>query len=68
MPDKTYKKVELIGVSETSIEEAVQSAITKASESIRNIDWFEIIETRGYIKDAKPVFQVVIKVGFKLDS
>ena len=67
MPDKTYKKLELIGVSETSIEEAVQNAITKASESIRNIDWFEITEMRGFIKDGKPVFQVVIKLGFRLD-
>ena len=67
MPDNTYKKLELIGVSETSIEEAVQNAITKASESIRNIDWFEITEMRGFIKDGKPVFQVVIKLGFRLD-
>ena len=67
MPDKTYKKIELIGVSENSMSEAIQNAITKASSSIRNIDWFEVAETRGFVKDGRATFQVVVKIGFRLD-
>lgn len=68
MLDKVYKKIELVGVSEKSIEDAVSCAIAKASETIRNIDWFEISEVRGYVKDQKPVFQVVVKIGFRLEE
>lgn len=68
MPEKTYKKVEIVGVSENSTSDAIQNAITKASESIRHLDWFEVQETRGYIKESKPIFQVTLKVGFRLDD
>ena len=68
MPNKTYKKIEIVGVSETSISEAIQNAAKKAGESIRNLDWFEVGEIRGYFKDDKPVFQVTIKAGFRLES
>ena len=67
MPDKTYKKIELVGVSENSMSEAVQNAVTKASESVRNIDWFEVMETRGFVKEGRANFQVVVKIGFRLD-
>lgn len=68
MPEKTYKKIELVGVSDVSVSQAVQNAITRATETIRNIDWFEVTETRGYVKDGKPVFQVTIKAGFRLEK
>lgn len=66
--EHVYKKIELTGSSKTSIEEAIQNAITKASESLHNLRWFEVVETRGYIDDAAVAYyQVTIKVGFTLD-
>ena len=58
----------MVGVSEKGVTEAVQHAIAKASETIRNIDWFEVAEVRGYVKEGLPVFQVVVKVGFRIDD
>lgn len=68
MSNNVYKKIELTGTSEKSIEDAVQNAIEKASESLHSLRWFEIIETRGSI-DKKKVhqWQVTLKVGFTLD-
>ena len=69
MSDHIYKKIELVGSSPVSIEEAVNNAITKASKSIRNMRWFEVIETRGHIEDGKvDHWQVTLKVGFTLDK
>ncbi|MCB1190691.1 MAG: dodecin domain-containing protein [Leptospiraceae bacterium] len=66
--ENTYKKIELTGTSSTSIEDAVNNALKKASESVRNMRWFEIVETRGDIKDGKVHFwQVTMKVGFTLE-
>ena len=67
MQEKTYKLIELVGVSSTSIEEAVQNAIARANQTLKNLDWFEITETRGLIQDGKiNQFQVKLKVGFRL--
>ncbi len=67
MPDKTYKLIELVGVSELSVEEAIQNAITRANQTLHNLDWFEVVETRGPIADGRvSQFQVKIKVGFRL--
>ncbi|WP_432784547.1 Dodecin [Oligella sp. MSHR50489EDL] len=64
----TYKQIEIVGSSETSIEDAVNSAIAKASETVRNIQWFEVIETRGHVRDGKVAYwQVTIKLGFTLE-
>jgi len=69
MPDKTYKLIELVGVSETSVEEAIQNAISRANQTLKNLDWFEVVETRGNIADGGvSEFQVKIKVGFRLQS
>ncbi len=69
MPDKTYKKIELVGVSEESIDHAIRSAITRASETLRGLDWFEVVETRGtIINGAVNQFQVTLKVGFRIMS
>ncbi|MET0102856.1 MAG: dodecin [Sedimenticola sp.] len=64
-----YKKVELVGSSTVSSDDAVQNALARAAESIRNMDWFELQETRGHIVDGKVAhWQVVIKVGFRLED
>jgi flavin-binding protein dodecin len=68
MSDHVYKLLELTGSSSTGIEEAVGNAIAKASESVRNLQWFEVTETRGHIRDGKVAYwQVTLKVGFTLE-
>jgi len=69
MPEKTFKIIELCGVSEKSYAEATKNAVTKASQTLRGLDWFEVVNQRGFIRNGKVAeFQVVIKVGFKLES
>ena len=69
MPDKTYKIIELVGVSEESIQQAIRNAITRASESLKGLDWFEMTEVRGLVKDGQvSQFQVKVKVGFRIMS
>jgi len=68
MSDHVYKTLELTGSSSTGIEEAVSTAIAKASETVRNMQWFEVTETRGHIRDGKVAhWQVTVKVGFTLE-
>ncbi|PKN88538.1 MAG: dodecin domain-containing protein [Chloroflexi bacterium HGW-Chloroflexi-8] len=65
MSEHVYKKIELVGSSKISIEDAIQSAIKKAGETVNNIRWFEVVETRGQIVDNNVAFwQVTIKIGF----
>ena len=69
MSNHVYKKIEITGSSTKSIEDAVSTAIAKASESLRNIHWFELVETRGQVEDGKVAhWQVSIKVGFTLEG
>ncbi len=69
MPDKTYKIVELVGVSEESIQQAIRNAIARAARSLKGLDWFEMTEVRGLVKDGKVnQFQVKVKVGFRILS
>jgi dodecin len=69
MSNHIYKKIELVGSSPDSIEDAVKNALSKASSSLRNLRWFEIVETRGHVEDGKiGHWQVTIKVGFTLDG
>ena len=69
MSNHIYKKIELVGSSPDSIEDAVKNALSKASQSLRNLRWFEIVETRGHVEDGKiGHWQVTIKVGFTLDG
>jgi len=66
--DHVYKSIELTGSSPNSIEEAVSTAVARASQTIRNMRWFQITETRGHLEDGKIAhWQVTIKVGFTLD-
>ena len=68
MTNHIYKKVEIVGSSKVSTDDAIKNAIAKAASSIDNLDWFEVIETRGHIVDNEVAhFQVTIKVGFRLD-
>ena len=68
MSDHVYKSIELTGSSKVSIEEAVSNAITKASETVRNIQWFSVVETRGHVQDGKVAhWQVTVKLGFTLE-
>lgn len=67
MTDHVYKKIELTGSSHVSSDEAVRNAIAKAHKSLENLDWFEVVESRGYIKEGQVEYwQVTIKVGFRL--
>ena len=63
-----YKKVELVGSSAKSSDDAVENALSKAAETLRHMDWFEVKETRGHIVDGKVAhWQVVVMVGFRLE-
>ncbi len=64
----TYKKIEIVGTSPVGFSEAVKSALEEASQTVRHMDWFEVIEQRGMVKDDKVAeYQVVLKVGFKIE-
>lgn len=63
----TYKLIELVGTSKSSYEDAIKNAISDASDTIEGIDWFQVTEFRGAVKDGKPSeFQAVMKVGFRV--
>lgn len=69
MTGPVYKQIEITGTSHDSIEDAVKSALAKASESVRNMRWMEVTDIRGNIQDnLLNVWQVTIKVGFSLES
>jgi dodecin len=69
MPDHVYKTLELVGSSTKSPEEAVRTAIAKASRTVRNLRWFQVVETRGHIEQGQIAhWQVTMKVGFTLDE
>lgn len=69
MTDHVYKQLELVGSSTKSMEDAVSKAIAKASKTLRNIHWFQIIETRGNVENGKVAhWQVTLKIGFTLED
>jgi len=69
MSNHVYKTIELVGSSALSSDDAVQTAVKRASESVRNLRWFEVLETRGHIEDGQVGhWQVTIKVGFTLEE
>ncbi len=69
MKDPVYKLIELTGTSSDSIEEAVDMAIKRARKTVKNLSWFQVMETRGSIDDGKiKHWQVTIKVGFSVDE
>lgn len=69
MSEHVYKQIELTGSSKTSIEDAIQNAITQASKTLHHLNWFQVVETRGYLENGKVEYwQVTIKVGFRLED
>ena len=65
--ENIYKIIEIVGTSKESYEKAISNGIEKASETIKAVSWFEVIQQRGAVKDGKVTeFQIVMKVGFKL--
>jgi dodecin len=69
MSDHIYKTLELVGSSSKGVEDAVQKAVTKAAETVRNLRWFQVLETRGDIDGGRVAhWQVTLKIGFTLES
>jgi dodecin len=69
MPDHVYKTIELVGSSSRGVEDAVQKAVAKAAQTIRNLRWFEVLDTRGHIEQGKVAhWQVTLKLGFTLED
>ncbi|HEX6292240.1 MAG TPA: dodecin [Herpetosiphonaceae bacterium] len=69
MSEHVYKVIELVGSSKTGIEDAVANALSRASATIRNMRWFEVVETRGYIENGGIAYwQVTVKLGFTVDE
>jgi flavin-binding protein dodecin len=69
MANHVYKIVELVGSSTTGTDDAIRNAIETAAKTLRHIDWFEVVETRGHVADGKVAhFQVALKVGFRLEE
>jgi dodecin len=69
VPDHIYKTIELVGSSTRGVEDAVQKAIVKAAETVRNLRWFEVVDTRGHIENGRVAhWQVTLKIGFTLEE
>ena len=69
MAEHVYKKLEIVGSSSDGLEDAVRNAVSRASKTIRNMRWFEVTETRGYIDEGKIAhWQVTLKIGFTLED
>jgi flavin-binding protein dodecin len=69
MSDNVYKKIEIVGTSSTSLEDAIQSAVGRAAKTVRHMRWFEVSEIRGTIEDRTvDQWQVTVKIGFTLED
>ena len=69
MSDHVYKSVEITGSSTAGVKEAIDRAIAKASDTLRHIDWFEVLSIRGHVDDGKVAhYQVTLKIGFRLED
>ncbi len=69
MSDHVYKIVELVGSSKDSIEDAIRTAISRADATLRNLRWFEVVQTRGHVENGEVShYQVVLKAGFTLEA
>jgi flavin-binding protein dodecin len=68
MSDHVYKVVEIVGSSSKGTDDAIQNAIGRASKTLKNLDWFEVMETRGHVSKGKiGHYQVTLKIGFRLE-
>ena len=69
MSNHVYRLTEVVGSSPTSVDEAIRTAVRKASETVRNIEWFEVQEVRGHVADGDVAHdQVTLKLGFRVDD
>ncbi|GAB3105961.1 dodecin family protein [Streptomyces calidiresistens] len=69
MSDHTYRVTEIVGTSPEGLDAAIRNGIGRAARTLRNLDWFEVTQIRGYIEDGRPAhFQVGLKVGFRLED
>lgn len=69
MSDHTYRVTEIVGTSQEGVDQAIRNAISRASSTLRSLDWFEVTEVRGHIEEGEVAhFQVGLKVGFRLDE
>jgi len=69
MDNHVYKIIELTGSSDTSLEDAIQNAVNRAGQTLRNLRWFEVVDIRGYIENSKVAYwQVTVKIGFTLEE
>ena len=68
MSDHVYRLSEIVGTSTTSVDDAIRTAVTKAAQTVRNIEWFQTQEVRGQVVDGSvEYFQVTLKIGFRVD-
>ena len=69
MTDHVYKSIEVTGSSTAGVKEAIDRAVAKAAETVRNLDWFEVLDIRGHLEDGKVAhYQVTLKIGFRLED
>ena len=69
MTNRTYSLTEIVGTSDSSLDQAVRNGISRAAQTIRHLDWFEVTDIRGHIRDGEVRhFQVTMKVGFRLED
>ena len=69
LSDNVYRVIEVVGSSKSGTDDAIRNAISRASQTVNNLDWFEVTETRGHIEDSQIAhFQVTLKVGFKIEE
>lgn len=69
MPNRTYSLSEIVGTSDESLDQAVRNGVQRAAKTIRHLDWFEVTDIRGHIRDGEVRhFQVTMKVGFRLED
>jgi dodecin len=67
MDDHIYRIIQIVGSSDKSVDDAIQRAVARASQTLRNLRWFEVVETRGHIEDGKVQhYQVTLKIGFTI--
>ena len=69
MPEHVYKVIEVVGSSTLGSDDAIRKAVETAAKTLRNIDWYEVVESRGHVLDGKVGhYQVTLKVGFRLED
>ncbi len=69
MDEHVYRVIQIVGSSEVGIEDAIQRAVGRASQTLRNLRWFEVVETRGHVEDGKVYhYQVTLKIGFTINE